>query len=190
MRGAAGGTQPANLDDLPGHGEAAILAEPAQALHDGLVLDFFGSTAIVADHKLAFVRVLDIVAGDKSAGALDLVNQLVGKQKIERAIDCWRTKLGWRPELAALALQFGEHRIGADRLIGSKDQFKHPPSHRRQSRTPRCAELFRAPQPPLDVLRFQRNRFLPRVGVISACKIRARAALSNRAIVDKPDRST
>lgn len=184
MRSAAGRTQPANLDDLPGDGKAAILAEPPQTLHDCLVLDFLGGPAIVADHKLAFVRVLDVVTGDKSAGALDLMDQLVGKQKIERAIDCWRTKL------AALALQFCKHRIGADRLIGSKDQFKHPPSHRRQSRTPRCAELFRASQPPLDVLRFQRNRFLPRVGVIFACKVSARAALSNRAIVDKPDRST
>jgi hypothetical protein len=155
MRGATGGTQPANLDDLPGNGKAAILTEPPQALHDRLVLDFLGSPAIVADHKLAFVRVLDIVAGDKSAGTLDLMNELVGKQKIERAIHRWRTKLGRRTELAALALQFGKHRIGADRLIGSKDQFKHPAAHRRQSRTPRCAELLRAPQRALDVPRSQ-----------------------------------
>jgi hypothetical protein len=149
MRGATGGTQPANLDDLPGNGKAAILAEPAQALYDRLVLDFFGGSAIVADHKLAFVRVLDIMAGDKSAGTLDLMNQLVGKQKIERAIH------GWRTELATLVLQLCKHRIGADRLIGSQDQFKHPAAHRRQSRTPRCAELLRAPQRALDVPRSQ-----------------------------------
>lgn len=165
MRSAAGETQAAYLDDLPGDGKAAILAEPAQALYDRLVLDFFGGPAIVADHKLAFMRMLDVVAGDKSAGALDLMNEFVGQQKIERAIDCWR------PKLAALALQFCQHRIGADRLIGSKDQFEHPPSHRRQSRTPRRAELFRAPQPPLDVLRSQGSSFPRRLKVIYKSKV-------------------
>ncbi len=184
MRGAAGGTQSANLDDLPGHGKAAILAEPTQALNDCLVLDFLGGAAIVADHKLAFVRMLDVVAGDKSTGALDLMDQLVGKQKIERAIDCRRTKL------AALVLQICEHRIGADRLISSKDQFKHPPSHRRQSRTPRCAELFRAPQPPLDVPRFQRNLSRAGSALFTPQRYSLQPVISNRAIVDKSDRST
>jgi len=165
MRCATGRTQSANLDNLPGDGKAAIFAEPAQALYDCLIVDLFGGAAIVADHKLAFVRVLDVVTGNKSARALDLMDQLVGKQKIERAIDCRRTKL------AALTLQFCKHRIGADRLIGSKDQFEHPPSHRRQSRPPRCAELFRAPQPPLDIPRSQVSSFPRRLGVIYAAKV-------------------
>jgi hypothetical protein len=169
MCGAAGGTQPANLDDLPGNGKAAIFAEPAQALYDRLILDFFGGPAIVADHKLAFVRVLDIVAGDKSAGTLDLMDQLVRKQKIERAVYRRRT------ELATLVLQFGKHCIGADRLIGSEDQFEHPVSYRRQSRTPRRAELLGAPERALDVPRSQQP-FPRRLGVIYAAKVQRPAS--------------
>src|ERR1700744_5283701 len=74
LRGPARGAQPSRLDDLTRHGKAAILAQSAQALYNRLVLDFLGGTAIVANHELAFVRMLDIVARDKGAHALDLVN--------------------------------------------------------------------------------------------------------------------
>ena len=86
-RGAAGWAEAPSLDDLPGDGKAAILAELAQALDDRLVLDFLGGAAIVANHELAFVRMLDIVARNKGADAFDFVNQLVRDQKIERTIN-------------------------------------------------------------------------------------------------------
>ena len=75
------------------------------------VPELLGGAAIVADHELAFVRMLDIAAGDERARSLDLVDQLVREQEFEGPVD------GRRPELAAAALQFGEQRIGPRRLI-------------------------------------------------------------------------
>src|SRR5271166_2612592 len=108
---AAGGAQSASLDDLPFHGKAPALGEPAQALHDVFVLQLFGGAAIVADHELAFVRMLDIAAGDERAGSLDPVDQLVSEQEFEGSVD------GRWPELAAAALQLGKQRISPRRLI-------------------------------------------------------------------------
>src|SRR5947209_2599874 len=108
---AAGGAQSARLDDLPLDGKTPALPEPSQDLHDLVVADLFGGAAIVADHELSFVRMLDIAAGDKGARSLDLVDQLVGEQKFERPVD------SRRPQLAAPAAQLGEQRIGSRRLI-------------------------------------------------------------------------
>jgi hypothetical protein len=52
-----------------------------QASHDLFVLDLLGRAAILADHELALVRMLDITAGDECARRLDLVDQLVSEQK-------------------------------------------------------------------------------------------------------------
>ena len=158
MRGAAGGTQPARLDDLPADGKAAILAEPAQALDDRIVLKLLGRTAIVANHELALVRMLDIVAGDKRADALDLVDELVRHQKIEGAID------GRRTDLAAFAVQCREQRISADRLASGKDQLEHPSAHRGQPGTAGCADLLCALQRALDVPRSHASTLQCRTG--------------------------
>jgi hypothetical protein len=165
MRRTAGGTQPAHFDDLAGDREAAVLAEPAQAFDDRLVLDLLRCAAIVADHELAFVRVLDVVARDKRTRTLDFVDKLVRQQKIKRTIN------RGRPEFAALALEGGEQRICADRLAGGEDQFEHPPAHRRQLCTARGAEVLGAPQGALDVPRSQGTRFPCRFGVIYASKV-------------------
>src|SRR5262249_3494707 len=108
---ATGRTQSTRLDDLPLDGKAPSLAEPAQALHDTLVVQLLGGAAIVADHELAFVGMLDVDAGDKRARRLDFMDQFVREQEFERAVDCRR------PEFAASALQFGEKRVGTHRLI-------------------------------------------------------------------------
>ena len=79
-----------------------FFTEPTQALHDRVVLDLLGHSAIVADHELAFVRMLDIAAGNKGANALDFVDQQMGKKKVERTVH------GRRPEFASLALQRGK----------------------------------------------------------------------------------
>src|SRR6266436_7086381 len=68
---AAGRAQSVRLDDLPFHGKAAPLAEPAQAVHDVFVTQLLVGAAIVADHELAFARMLDIAEGDKRNGSLD-----------------------------------------------------------------------------------------------------------------------
>src|SRR5271165_540594 len=107
---AAGGAKSPRLDDLPFDGIAPPLAEPAQAPHDIFVAELFGGAAIVADHELAFVGMLDIPAGDERARSLDLVDQLVREQEFERPVD------GRRPELSAAALQLGEQRVCPGRL--------------------------------------------------------------------------
>lgn len=147
MDGSAGGAQPARFDDLPGDGEAAIRAEPAQRFDDCVVLDFLGRAAIVADHELALMRMLDIVAGDERADALDLVNELVREQKVERAID------GRWAELAPFALEGSQQRIGADRVLRGENEFEDPPPYRRQPRAAHCTKSLRPRQRPLDVLR-------------------------------------
>jgi len=147
MGRAAGGAQPARFDDLSGDGKAAVFAEPAQALHDCVVLDFLGRAAIVANHELAFVRMLDIVASDEGADAFDLVNELVREQEVERAINRGGA------ELAALALQRREQRISADRLVGGENEFEDSPPHRCQPCASRRADLLRPRQPAVDVLR-------------------------------------
>src|SRR6266446_542541 len=111
LPGAAGGAQPAGLDDLPLDGKTPPFAQPAQAPHDFVVADLLGGTAVFADHELALMRMLDVAAGDKRVGGLGLMDELVGEQKIEGAVD------GRRAELAALLLELREQRIGSGRLI-------------------------------------------------------------------------
>src|SRR2546421_10550677 len=77
LPGAAGGTQPAGLDDLPLDGKTPPFAEPPQAPHDFIVADLLGGAAVFADHELALMRMLDIAAGDQSVGGLDLMNEVV-----------------------------------------------------------------------------------------------------------------
>src|SRR5262249_55465813 len=72
------------------------------------------------------MRVLSIAARDKRVGGFHLVDQLVGEQKIERAVD------GWRAELVAPALELREERIGSCRLVGLQDQLENAPPDRRQ----------------------------------------------------------
>ena len=102
VRRSARGTQAARLDDLAGNRKTPILAKPAQAFDDRLVLDLLGGAAIIADHELALVRVVSVIACDKGAHTLDFVHELVRQQEIQRAIN------RWRPEFAALALQSGK----------------------------------------------------------------------------------
>src|SRR6266436_1843100 len=127
LPGAAGGAQPAGLDDLPLDGKTPPFAQPAQAPHDFVVADLLSGTTVFADHELALMRMLDVAAGDKGVGGLDLMNELVGDQKIERAVDRRRA------ELAALLLELREQRVGSRRLVGSQDQLENPPAHRRHS---------------------------------------------------------
>src|SRR3984893_6068248 len=109
---AAGGAQPAGLDDLPLDGKTPPFAQATQAPHDFGVADLLGGTAVFADHELALVRMLDVAARDKGVGGLDLMNKLVGEQKIERAVDRRRA------ELAALLFELREQCIGSCRLVG------------------------------------------------------------------------
>src|SRR5262245_20647889 len=76
LPGAAGGAQPAGLDDLPLDGKTPPFAEAPQAPHDFVVADLLGGATVLADHELAFMRMLDVAAGDKGVGGLDLVNEL------------------------------------------------------------------------------------------------------------------
>src|SRR5712671_4315893 len=111
LRRAAGGAQPARLDDLPLDGKTPPLPQAAQALYNVVVAQLFGGAAIVADHELAFVRMLDIATGDERARGLDLVDQLVRQQEFERTVD------GRRTQLAAPAPQPGEQGVSSRRLI-------------------------------------------------------------------------
>ena len=146
MRRAAGGTQSARLDDVSADGKAAILAEAAQAAHNRLILYFLGGAAIVANHELALVRMLGVIAGDKRAHTFDFMDELVQQQKIERAIN------RRRPDLSALILQSGEQRIRTDRLIGSEDQLEHASAYRRQAPAARGAEIVGASEGALNIL--------------------------------------
>src|SRR5882724_1034708 len=121
LPGAAGGAQPAGLDDLPLDGKTPSFAQPAQAPHDFVVADLLGGTTVFADHELALMRMLDVAAGDKGVGGLDLMNELVGEQKIERAVNCRRA------ELAAFLLELCEQRVGTYRLVGQQNQFEDAP---------------------------------------------------------------
>ena len=159
MRGAAGRAETAGLDDLPGDRKAAILAEPAQALHDRLVLDFRGGAAIIANHELAFMRMLDIVACHKGTDAFDFVDQLVCKQKIKCAVNRRRSKLA-----AASPCNSASNAVGAERLIGGENEFEDAPSHRGQSRPTHGAELLGTFQRAFDVLRFHDSRFHASLG--------------------------
>src|SRR5690349_6134607 len=87
LPGAASGAQPAGLDDLPLDSKTPPFAQPTQAPYDFVVADLLGGATVLADHELALMRMLDILAGDKGVGGLDLMNELVGEQKIERAVD-------------------------------------------------------------------------------------------------------
>jgi hypothetical protein len=111
---------------LPLDGETSPFAEPAQACHDLVVLNFFGRAAVFTDYELALMRVLGIATGDKCIGGFDPVDQLVGEQKVERTVNRGRT------EFTALLLEFGEQRVGFCRLVGAQDQLENPPAHRRQ----------------------------------------------------------
>src|SRR5947209_12495872 len=64
---AAGRAQSARLDYLARYGKTSFFSKAAQALHDLVIAQLFGGAAIVADHELAFVRMLDIAAGDERA---------------------------------------------------------------------------------------------------------------------------
>src|SRR5882724_6138062 len=113
LSGAAGGAPPAGLDDLALDGKTPPFAQPTQAPHDFVVANLLGGATVLADHELAFMRMLDVAAGDKGVGGLDLMNELVGEQKIERAVDRRRA------ELAAFLLELREQCIGSGRLVGS-----------------------------------------------------------------------
>src|SRR5438132_9277076 len=147
LPGAAGGAQPAGLDDLALDGKTPPFAQPAQAPHYFVVADLLGGATVLADHELALMRMLDVAAGDKGVGGLDLMNELVGEQKIERAID------RRRPELAALLLELREQCIGSRRLVGSQDQLEHMLSKRRQPRTAKCADPLCPSEREFDLLR-------------------------------------
>src|SRR5256885_16016329 len=58
LPGAAGGTQPAGLDDLPLDGKTPPLAEPPQAPHYFIVADLLGGAAVFADHELTLMRMV------------------------------------------------------------------------------------------------------------------------------------
>src|ERR1700760_2636550 len=66
---AAGWAQSARLDYLALDGKTSSFPEAPQALQDFVVAEFFGGAAIVADHELAFVRMLGIATGDERAGS-------------------------------------------------------------------------------------------------------------------------
>src|SRR5215469_7450326 len=93
LPGAAGGAQPASLYDLPLYGKTPPFAQPAQAPYDLVVAQLLGGAAVFADHELALMRMLDVATGDKGVGGLDLMNEFVGDEKIECAIDRRWTKL-------------------------------------------------------------------------------------------------
>lgn len=122
------------FDNLPFDGKAPSLAEPTQTLHDVIIVQLLGGTAIVADHELALVRIPNIAAGNKRTGRLDLVDELVREQEIERPVDG-----GW-PELPSAALQLGEQRISPDRLIRRQNQFEDLSAHSRQARAAHRAD--------------------------------------------------
>ena len=65
---------------MAAEGKAATLAEPTQDFDDHAIADPPRRAAIVAGHKLAFVPVVDIGAGDIGADTLDLLDQLAGER--------------------------------------------------------------------------------------------------------------
>ena len=75
------------------------------------------------------------------------MNELVGEQKIERAVNCRRA------ELAAFLLELCEQRIGSRRLVGSEDQLENPPADRRHSGAPQCADPLRPCKRGFDLVR-------------------------------------
>jgi hypothetical protein len=140
LPGAAGGAQPAGLDDLPLDGKTPPFTQPAQAPHDFVVADLLGGTTVFADHELALMRMLDIAAGDKRVGGFDLMNELVGDQKIERAVDRRRA------ELAALLLELCQQCVGSLRLVGWRIGSQNMPRSG-VSRAPRSPQIRCASAP-------------------------------------------
>src|SRR5215469_1222605 len=73
------------------------------------------------------------------------MDQLLSKQKVERAIDSGRS------EFTALLLEPREQCVGSHRLIGRQDQLEDASPDQRHSRTTELADLLRPRQCELDL---------------------------------------
>src|SRR5690606_28172711 len=98
------------------------------------VLEFYRAVAAVADQERhRMLRRARVVAGDEGIHRLELVDEAVGEQEIERTID--RGRRGRAGALAAGVVagadQF-EQVVGLDRLAGVGDQAEHARADRRQ----------------------------------------------------------
>jgi len=138
LSAAADRTEPTGFNHLPLDGETPFFAKPAQALDNPIVPDLLGRATIIADHELTLMQVLSIAARDKRVRGFYLVDQLVGEQKIESAVDDWRAKL------LAPALELREQRIGSCWLVGLQDQLENAPPDRRQPSASEGADPLRA----------------------------------------------
>ncbi len=82
-----------------------------------------------------------LVAADERVQALDTVDEALGEQEIQRAIDSGRLAL------AAAILQPVQQSIGADRLTCGQNQLQDRPAYIGQPRAPKRAGGLGSRQP-------------------------------------------
>ena len=94
-----------------------------------MILDFRDLPALAADQELrGVVGVVGIDAGDEGVQALDLVDQALFHQEIQRAVDCGRHGA------FVLGLQPVEELVGGGRAVRIQDQLQHLSAQRGQLR--------------------------------------------------------
>ena len=114
--------------------EAGALGGAGQQKRDLVVLDLVAAAAFLAQQQHALVGVADVLARRIGVAALDLVQEAVLEQELERAIDGRR-----RDRLAFLARQRVEDRVGAERGAAVAENVEHAASRRGQLQTLRRA---------------------------------------------------
>src|SRR5262245_22638497 len=75
------------LDHGAARPEAGAAGRVGQRCHAGRRLELGHGAAAVADQEHGLALMLAMAAGDKGVAALDLVNEAVGGEKIEGAVD-------------------------------------------------------------------------------------------------------
>jgi len=98
--GTAGGTPSTGLDHLALDSETPTLAEPAQTPHDLFVPDLLGRAAVVADHELAVMGMLDVTAGDERARSFDLMDRPAGSARARASGPASIAHRAWRRSVA------------------------------------------------------------------------------------------
>lgn len=127
-----------------GHFDHRVVDREPEAVRLGqqfrvAIFEFGDTLTVTADQELRGGAFRGMTAGDERVAALDAVNQTLGKQEIERAVNNrWSDSL-----VVVVAVQRGQNIVGAKRLVAREQDFKHLSTPGRQPQAARLAELTR-----------------------------------------------
>ena len=111
-----------NLSIPPRQTEPGLIDLILQWLWQTAQMHFFDITTTVADHKLRSFMTVSGVTGDKSIKALNFMNEIIFKEKINSAVH------GRGLGIIYSLTHFSQNVISRDRLFMLMDYFKYQPS--------------------------------------------------------------